>query len=207
MKLVNNKTNKSTIVIAIGCIFILTSILLALNIFLPIIKEEVNYTKNLSKNKKMGSDEIMPIDSGFSIVIPKIGANSRIIQDVDPYDSATYQYALSQGVAHAKGSSLPGENGNIFLFAHSSDDLFNATRYNSVFYLINKLQDGDVFYIYKDNKKYEYEVTNKLIVAPNKVKYIEGETSKNQTTLMTCWPPGTTLNRLIVIGEEINNET
>ncbi len=54
------------------------------------------------------------------IIIPKIGAQSGIVSEVDPYNKAEYLKALSGGVAHAKGTALPGELVNIFLFAHSS---------------------------------------------------------------------------------------
>ena len=43
---------------------------------------------------------------------------------------------LRKGIAHAKGTALPNEtNGNVYLFAHSTDSLLNVGRYNAVFTL------------------------------------------------------------------------
>jgi len=105
-------------------------------------------------------------------------------------------------VAHAKGSALPDERGNVFIFAHSSDTPLNITRYNAVFYLIGKLKTGDEIIVYFQYSRYVYEVVDKKIVPPEVVddalRYLEGKT----LTLQTCHPPGTTINRLLVIAKE-----
>ena len=146
-------------------------------------------------------DVIIAKDPLFSIIIPKIGANSKVISDVDSQDSKVYQVALTKGVAHAKGSAYPGETGNSFYFAHSSDNFYNANRYNSVFYLLNKMEKGDFFYLVYKNWVYKYIVTETSIVEPEEVRYLENNTDKKIATLMTCWPAGTTISRLVVVGE------
>lgn len=207
----NNKV-KLNVFIKIGLLFIGLSLVLSIIIFYPIIKEEIKYkliTKNSTATlngyeyKESEIETVAPIDEGFSIIVPKIGANARVIQDVDPYNETEYQRSLSKGVAHAKGSALPGEVGNTFLFAHSSDNLLNANRYNSVFYLLNKLELQDIFVIVREGKTYKYKVTDKLIVSPEQVEYLENNVNKKQATLMTCWPAGTTINRLLIIGEQL----
>ena len=60
-------------------------------------------------------------------------------------------------------------------------------------------KEGDTV-IYK-GKRYIYRVTNKLIVDPNEVKYLTKRLNYEQLTLQTCWPPGTTLKRLLVIAK------
>jgi len=40
---------------------------------------------------------------------------------------------LQKGIAHAQGSVFPGMQGNIYLFAHSTDNWWNVGRYNAVF--------------------------------------------------------------------------
>jgi LPXTG-site transpeptidase (sortase) family protein len=149
---------------------------------------------------------VAPVDNAFSIIVPKIGANAKVIEDVDPYNSAEYQLALTKGVAHARGTSFPGQGGNTFLFAHSSDNFYNANRYNSVFYLLHKLELGDAFYIIKDGVVYKYEVSATSVVSADAIEFLEdlgGETE--HATLMTCWPPGTTLKRLVVVGNLVSD--
>ena len=144
---------------------------------------------------------IVAADKEFSIVIPKIGANSKVIKNVDPYNSLEYQLKLTQGVAHSKGTALPGEKGNSFYFAHSSDSFINANRYNSVFYLLTKMVAGDPFYIIYENRIYKYTVTGSRVVNAEDISYLQGDEIKETATLMTCWPAGTTLKRYVVIGE------
>src|SRR3990167_9777902 len=47
----------------------------------------------------------------FYIEIPKINVVSQIIQNVDPFNEIEYRKSLEKGIAHAKNTSLPGENG------------------------------------------------------------------------------------------------
>jgi sortase A len=142
--------------------------------------------------------EIQPVDTQFGIVIPKIGANSKVIANVDPFDSQIYQRALTQGVAHAKGTVFPGQTGNSFLFSHSSVNFYEASQYNSVFYLLNKMEPGDLIYVYVNEEKLEYEVTDKGNYAPTAIDFLKNYGEGKTLTLMTCWPPGTTFKRLII---------
>ena len=144
---------------------------------------------------------IQPVSTQFGIVIPKIGANAPVIANVNAADSKYYLPVLKQGVAHALGTVFPGVPGNIFLFAHSTDNFWNVERYNAIFYLLKELEEEDEIDIIYKGKRYIYRVTNKLIVDPNEVKYLTKRLNYEQLTLQTCWPPGTTLKRLLVIAK------
>jgi sortase A len=169
--------------------------------FYPIIREEIGYT--IRQSHPSLQQNLTPIDESFGIVIPKLGANARVIANVNPYDAKEYQRALTRGVAHAKGSSYPGGLGNVFLFSHSSVKFYEATRYNSIFYLIDKLEKGDEIQLFYQSTKYTYHVTDKKIVDAKDVSYITTKTSQRMLTLMTCWPPGTSFKRLIVIASQV----
>lgn len=198
-----------------GLLLVALSLLGALIIFSPIMWKEIKYFFNKPNkdvrivldaegvsNKK---DVLVVADPDFSIVIPKIGANSKIIPNVDSTNSREYQVALSKGVAHAKGTPYPDEEGNSFYFAHSSDNFYNANRYNSVFYLLNKLEEKDNFYIVYEDIIYKYEIIEKSVVSPEAMEYMESKDGERIVTLMTCWPPGTTINRMVVVGKLIEN--
>lgn len=189
-----------------GFCFLFIGSLVFLLTFYPVIKEELRYlfaVKTSQINPK--KDQIEPMSKDFGIVIPKIQANAKIVANVDPYNSKEYQWQLTKGIAQAKGSSLPGQIGNIFLFAHSSDNWYNANRYNAVFYLINKLKKGDEIDIYFKNKKYRYTVDETKLVNADQIKYLTIKPSSHLLTLMTCWPPGTTLKRLVVIAKYVSS--
>ena len=105
-------------------------------------------------------------------------------------------------MAHAKGTAYPGQKGNVYLFAHSTDAFYNVGRYNAVFYLIGKLENGDEIDIYYKDQKIVYEVYEKKVVGADDIKYLGNLGDRNTLTLQTCYPPGTTLKRLVVVASQ-----
>ena len=192
----------------------MVSVILFGLIFLPVITSEVRYSLDSNKSKQVISQEqaqlenvnpasvLVPVDEQFGIVIPKIEANAKVIANVDAQNPAAYQRALTQGVVQAAGSANPGEEGNIFIFAHSGQDILEANRYNAVFYLLSKLEKGDEIDIFYQGQKFQYSVTDKKTVSPEEVQYMDHIQGKKTLTLMTCWPGGTTWKRLVVIAEQ-----
>lgn len=146
---------------------------------------------------------LIPEDPNFSIVIPKIGANARILSNVNAANETEYLDALKLGVAQAAGTAFPGEGGHIFLFAHSTDYIWNVGSYNAIFYLLYKLQVGDKINIFYKSHRYVYKMTDSKVVDPSEVEYLTRKTSTEFLTLQTCWPPGTTLKRLLVFATPV----
>ena len=200
----------SPFLVIFGGLAIFVSFLIFILTFWPVFKAEIGFMFNRfpgatveAKNDQDAGRRgiIFPVDEEFGIVIPKIGANSKVMANIDLYNEYEYQQALTKGVAHAKGTSLPGETGNVFIFSHSSTNFYEASRYNSVFYLLSKLEKGDDTYLFYKGQKYKYKVTDKLTVDPSDLSFLTKKTSDKTLTLMTCWPPGTALKRLMVIGK------
>ena len=146
---------------------------------------------------------LVPQDPQFSILIPKIGANSRVISNVNPANESEYLAALQKGVAQAKGTAFPGEGGHIYLFAHSTDYVWNVNTYNAVFYLLYKLDINDEIDLFYKGQRYTYRVVDKTIVDPSQVEYLTRKTDYELLTLQTCWPPGTSLKRLLVFARRV----
>jgi sortase A len=145
---------------------------------------------------------LVPKDTKFSILIPKIGASAKVFPNVDASNPNDFLPILMQGVAHARGSVFPGLKGNIYLFAHSTDNFWDVGRYNAVFYLLKDLRPGDDVIVFFENKRYDYVVTGSKTVVPSDVSYLVNAQKENseQLILQTCWPPGTTLQRLLVFA-------
>lgn len=201
----------SSILFYTGVLFSCISLILFFFIYKSVIFSELSYIFSIrgkdvavvssDEEKPVKNKIIKPIDEEFGIVIPKINANAKVIKDVSPFNSSEYQLALTKGVAHAKGSVYPGQFGNVFLFSHSSVNFYEAVRYNSVFYLLSKLEKGDDIYIFYKNNKIKYKVFDKKIVDSGDTFYLTNNLKKHTLTVMTCWPPGTTFKRLLVIAE------
>ena len=183
----------------ISKILIFVPLLVLFLTFYPIAKEEVKYEIG-----KISPDiiDLSPSNKDFAIVIPKINASAPIVKNVDPFNKNEFLSSLKKGVAHAKNTKFPNQDGNVYLFAHSTDAFYNVSQYNAVFYLIGKLEKDDEIKIYYDNVEYSYSVVDKKVVSSDDTKYLTTNTKEKLLTLQTCYPPGTTLKRLIVTAKQ-----
>lgn len=152
-------------------------------------------------NQYLVKKEVEPLPLNFSITIPKIGVTSEVIPNVDPSSPDDYNEKLMQGVAHAKGSYLPGQKGTIFLFSHSTDSPINILQYNAKFYAAKDLDFGDEIIVDYHGKTYKYIVQSKAITEPNDLDIIRN--SGADLILQTCWPPGTNWQRLLILAKEL----
>jgi len=145
---------------------------------------------------------LVPPDTEFSIVIPRIGVSQRIAANVDPTNKNEYLEVLKSAIAHAKGTAYPGVNGTTFLFAHSADNFWNIGRYNAVFYLLKELKPGDEIILFFRGKRYEYEVYENRIAEAKETEHIDAALGQGEKIILqTCWPPGTDWKRTLVFAK------
>jgi len=156
------------------------------------------------KSRALAQEEAQKygVETDFSIVIPKISAAAKVIPNVDPGNEEEYRSSLKAGVAHAKGSGFPGGNNTIYLFAHSTNTLTNVSLYNAVFYQLRDLEAGDKIIIFFTGQKFIYQVLNQQIVEAKDISWLT-DTGEEKLVLQTCWPPGISLKRLIVIARPV----
>lgn len=113
-----------------------------------------------------------------------------------PIYHGTSDEALSKGVGHMQGSSLPigGESTHSVLVGHTglSYEIFDR---------LSDLKQGDKFYITVQKQKLEYSVVDISVVEPDNTDYGEIVTGKDYVTLVTCYPLGINSHRLLVTGE------
>ncbi len=171
------------------------------------IHEDVFSPKRLIPGEaKVNIDlEITPYDN--RIIIPKIGKNIPLV-DVQLDSGFDFEHIenifmqeLEKGIVRYPGTAKPGEKGNAFIFGHSSNYPWVKGEYNSAFVLLDELIFGDEIIVYYNQKKFTYIIREKKVVKPGNVKILERDKEKKEISLMTCWPIGTTLNRLIVFAE------
>lgn len=138
------------------------------------------------------------------IVIPKINVEIPVVYDEPSIAEQAVQNALERGVVHYATTPNPGELGNGVIFGHSANNILNKGKYKFAFVLLRKLELGDTFYLQKDGKRYVYRVFEKKIVPPSEVSVLNNTSKPASFTLITCDPPGTSLNRLVVVGDQIS---
>lgn len=106
---------------------------------------------------------------------------------------------LSKSLVHYLPTTLPGENGNVAIFGHSTlPQLYNVKDYKTIFTYLPSLEKGDSIDINVAGKKYTYEVYDMFVVNPDQVSVLEQNYDNAYLTLITCVPPGTFWKRLVV---------
>lgn len=146
-----------------------------------------------------------PEEQRFHIRIPAIGVDSDVIPNIDAGNPKEYIEALKKGVAHARGTGFPGQDGginkNIFIFGHSTNGDWNITRYNALFYNLKDLNPGDEIQVWFWGKEYWYKVVERKIVSADDTSFLAPQQERERLILQTCFPPGTIWKRLIVVAE------
>ncbi|HUD20908.1 MAG TPA: sortase [Candidatus Saccharimonadales bacterium] len=129
-----------------------------------------------------------------TVTISKIGITAPIIFGVA---AADIESQLKNGVVYYQDTALPGEIGNTVLVGHSSDYPWDTGAYKNIFALLDKLTAGDQIQVSYEHQILTYSVTENKIVKPNEVSVLK-KTDQPTLTLVTCYPVGTSRNRLII---------
>ncbi|MBI5357808.1 sortase [Candidatus Saccharibacteria bacterium] len=161
-----------------------------------------------SQNVSATSIIVDPSQSGEvgpepKIIIPKINIEAPVVYDEPSVDEKAIQKALERGVVHYAITPNPGEKGNAVIVGHSSSNILNSGKYKFAFLLLKSLENDDTFIIHKDGKRYVYKVFNKFTTSPKNLDVLNATDRPATMTLITCDPPGSSANRLIIQGEQI----
>ncbi len=126
------------------------------------------------------------------IEIPKISVSLPIYH-------GTSEEVLQVAVGHIEGSSLPvgGMGTHCVLSGHRG--LPSAKLFSD----LDKIEEGDVFYIRVLNEVLTYEVDQILIVLPNEMDSLRIDKEQDYCTLVTCTPYGVNTHRMLVRGKRI----
>ena len=155
-------------------------------------------------NTPIIADSSGPISAEPKIIIPKINVEIPVVYNQPSVEEKAIQSSLENGVVHYADTALPGDNGNAVIVGHSSNNIFNKGKYKFAFVLLSRLEVDDTFTLQKDGKRYTYKVYDRRIVKPTETGVLGLQTKAATVTLITCDPPGTSINRLVVIGEQIS---
>lgn len=191
--------------------FLFLSIFLVTIYFLPILiynlrfpvlqsNQQASQKNSESLEVQVMNPELVTKDA-FKIIIPKINLEEDVVANVDLSNEKEYRQKLELGVAHAQGSYLPGQDGLVYLFSHSTDSVFNILQYDAHFFGLKDVEKGDQILLLYKGRRYTYVVSNKKIMAADQVDQIRK--SSSSLVLQTCWPFGTDWQRLVVFAEEI----
>jgi LPXTG-site transpeptidase (sortase) family protein len=191
-----------------GFFFLCFSLVGLIYLLTPVISSEFYYRIHSLQNKTVVVEEpakpiTKPVVKYFELIIPKIGLETKVFANIDSSDEKEYQEILGKGIAHAQGTFFPGENGPIYLFGHSTNYQANVSKINAIFYLLKNLEPEDKIEIIYQGKTFIYKVAEKKITKPDDLSAINSNSDGEKLILQTCWPPGTTWHRLLVIAYPI----
>lgn len=138
----------------------------------------------------VGGDGVM----GY-VEIPEIECSLPIYHGTD-------DTVLQSAVGHIEWSSLPvgGESSHCVISGHRG--LPSAKLFTN----LDKLVEGDLFFLQVLDETLSYEVDQIRIVEPQELSDLQIEAGKDYCTLVTCTPYGVNTHRLLVRGHRVDNE-
>ncbi len=170
-----------------------------------IIAPFIQPSRHVSATPIILSSDSLAASDAPEVIIPKINVQIPIIYDPNNINEAVVEKNLEDGVIHYATTVNPGQQGNAAFFGHSSNNIFNKGKYKFAFVLLHEVVPGDIFYLTYNKTVYTYRVFDKRVVAPSEVSVLNNVPGKTATaTLITCDPPGTSNNRLVIWGEQIS---
>jgi sortase A len=141
------------------------------------------------------------------IIIPKIGVNEKIVEiglkKVGSGEDTRYVWDTAKyAVGHRVNSAHLGQPGNIVLSGHNN-------AYGEVFRLLDRLESGDVIYLYTLDEEFAYTVEKTDLVlalgatTKDKAKHARytARTPDETLTLTSCWPYATYTHRIYVVAK------
>ncbi|MHB8442971.1 MAG: sortase [Patescibacteria group bacterium] len=138
----------------------------------------------------------------FYLSIPSINLeNVPVKTNVNSFNTAAYEHVLTSSLAQMKGTALPGEYGNVYIYGHSAPLWFNylyPKSFLGIFTNIINLKPGANIDIHFKGKIYIYKIFASKIVQPNDFSVLQFPKGTKYLTLMTCIPPGIGTQRYIV---------
>lgn len=137
------------------------------------------------------------------VTIPKIGVNAPLILSIAPDQIVAN---LANGVVHYQDTALPGQVGNVVIVGHSSDYPWSTGHYKNIFALLDKLSTGDRITVPYGDQVFVYEVVGSNIVKPTDLSVLK-KSDTPMLTLITCYPVGTSRNRLIITAKLVEGTT
>lgn len=139
-------------------------------------------------------NDIMDFGDGMiaELVIPCINVDLPIYHGTD-------DEILKKGIGHLYQSAFPigGEGSHVVLSGHTG--LPSAKLLTD----LDRIKEGDCFYIRVLNETLAYEVDQILVTEPNETSALRAVKGKDYVTLVTCTPYGINSQRLLVRGARI----
>ncbi len=185
-----------------------------------------NYSQRLTELDSDGCDEMLAAAREYNEALASRAANFILPDDIKAeYDSlldpagegvmgyveipdinvtlpifhGTDEDALSTSIGHLEWTSLPvgGKNTHCVLSGH------NGLRGAALLRDLDKLTEGDMFYLRVLDQLLAYKVDRITVIEPDQPEELFVVENRDYCTLMTCTPYGSNTHRLLVRGHRV----
>lgn len=152
----------------------------------------------------------------WSLSIPDLGIRapvylpSRTYWDAQKWEllEEQMQAGMQEGLVAYPHSVLPGKEGSLIIAGHSSPPNVRAeeSNFGRIFERLPSIDNGSEILIEEGGTTFRYMVTETIIVSPEETSILSQQFDESILKLITCYPVGTTKDRLVVIAERVENE-
>lgn len=139
------------------------------------------------------------------VEIPSIGIRT-LVQNPEETSITVLDAALLKGAVRYPDSGMPGEEGNVLLFGHSSQLPVVQNQAFKAFNDIQNLEKGDPIFVIGKTKVYVY-VVDEVKEATTESDAVPLEVEGAKLTLATCNNFGTKEDRFIVTATLVKIDT
>ncbi|HLC44379.1 MAG TPA: sortase [Patescibacteria group bacterium] len=151
--------------------------------------------------------EVAPQGEPNRLSIPSLAIEAPIVYIVENKESV-FQEALRGGVVHYPGTAKVGEYGNCYIFGHSSDYIWSAGAYKTIFATLPHIQVGALIVASNSQGQvFTYKVFDTRVVASDDTSVLDqGNRERQLLTLQTSYPVGTALRRFVAVAELVPSQ-
>jgi sortase A len=129
--------------------------------------------------------------SNYYLSIPALGIENEYVSMLDNN--------VNLHLIQFPGTAVPPNIGNTAIYGHSTlPQWFNPHNPHAIFATALNTKIGDSIIITIGSKVYTYKVITMTIVPADDTSYLAQDTDGSYLSIITCTPPGTTWDRLVI---------
>jgi sortase A len=129
--------------------------------------------------------------SNYYLSIPSLGIENEYVSMLDNN--------VNLHLIQFPGTAVPPNVGNTAIYGHSTlPQWFNPHNPHAIFATALNTKIGDSVIITIGSKVYTYKVISMTIVPADDTSYLAQDTDGSYLSIITCTPPGTTWERLVI---------
>lgn len=139
------------------------------------------------------------------IMIPEINITAPLVTAPPGTDAAKLKKMLDSGAVVYPDSAQFGAVGQTIVLGHSAPPGWPEIKHDTIFSRIAELSFGSKIVAVYNDKTYTYSaVENRIIEKGGDISKLAG--ADNVLVLVTCWPPGRDLKRMVVQADLVSVE-